>query len=149
MNPIISKQIINEKNLSEGVNTFDLFETTNNKVILEVTKIKNSAFSSYNDTFTDLEGTVVEDPHVIASVRIVQILKSNNKVLSELETLGLYYGGSTLPIEFTLDTAIFRIKNFNPEYATKSYYSSRYGMWFDLSSGSGNKMYVEGGISNA
>ena len=145
--PIISKQIINEKNLDEGLNTFDLFETTNNKVILEVTKLKNSAFSKYNDTFIDLEGAFVEDPYVIASVRIVQILKSNNKVISELEMLSLYYGGWTLPIEFTLDTAIFRIKNFNPAYATYSYYSTRNGMWFDASSGSGNKMYVEGGIS--
>lgn len=145
--PIISQQIINEKNLDEGVNTFDLFETTNNKVILEVTKLKNSAFSIYNNTFIDLEGTAIDDPYVIASVRIVQILKSNNKVISELEMLDLYYGGHTLPIEFTLDTSIFRIKNFNPAYATTSYYSTRNRMWFDDSSGSGNKMYVEGGIS--
>lgn len=147
--PIISRQIINEKNLNEGVNTFDLFETTNNKVILEVTKLKNSDFSNYDDTFTDLAGNAVVDPYVIASVRIVQILKSNNKVISELEMLDLYYGGSTLPIEFTLDTAIFRIKNFNPAYATNSYYSNRNTMWFDASSGSRNKMYVEGGISDA
>lgn len=147
--PIISQQIINEKNLTEGVNTFDLFETTNNKVILEVTKLKNSDFSSYDDAFTDLAGSAVVDPYVIASVRIVQILKSNNKVISELEMLDLYYGGSTLPIEFTLDTAIFRIKNFNPAYAASSNYSSRPRMWFDSSSGSGNKMYVEGGISDA
>lgn len=146
--PIISKQIINEKNLNEGVNTFDLFETTNNKVILEVTKLKNSYVSPYKDAFKDLDGSVVEDPYVIPSVRIVQILKSNNKVISELEMLYLYYGGVTYPIEFTLDTAIFRIKNFNPAYATYSYYSNRNGMWFDASSGSGNKMYVEGGISD-
>lgn len=147
--PIISQQIINEKDLNEGVNTFDLFETTNNKVILEVTKLKNSSFSIYNDTFIDLEGNVVKDPYVISSVRIVQILKANNKVISELEMLALYYGGVTLPIEFTLDTSIFRIKNFNPAYASNSAYSSRNGMWFDSSSGAGNKMYVEGGISDA
>ena len=55
--------------------------------------------------------------------------------------------GRTIPIEFTLDTAIFRIKNFNPAYATNSYYSTRYGMWFDITSGAGNRMYIEGGIS--
>lgn len=147
--PIISQQIINEKNLNEGVNTFDLFETTNNKVILEVTKLKYSDIKLYDDTFKDLDGSVVENPYVIPSVRIVQILKSNNKVISELEMLSLYYGGFTLPIEFTLDTSIFRIKNFNPAYATNSYYSSRYRMWLDVSSGAGNKMYVEGGISDA
>lgn len=147
--PIISQQIINEKNLNEGVNTFDLFETTNNKVILEVTKIKNSSIViSYSDTFKDLDGSVVNDTYVIPSVRIVQILKSNNKVISEVEMLQLYYGGSTYPIEFTLDTSIFRIKNFNPAYATNSYYSSRHGMWFDSTSGAGNKMYIEGGISD-
>ena len=146
--PIISKQIINEKNLDEGLNTFDLFETTNNKVILEVTKLKHSAIKNYNDTFINLDGSVVNDPYIIPSIRIVQILKSNNKVISELDMLSLYYGGWTLPIEFTLDTAIFRIKNFNPAYATNSYYSTRNGMWFDKSSGSGNKMYVEGGISD-
>lgn len=147
--PIISQQIINEKNLNEGVNTFDLFETTNNKVILEVTKLKYSDIKQYDDAFKDLDGSVVENPYVIPSVRIVQILKSNNKVISELEMLSLYYGGFTLPIEFTLDTSIFRIKNFNPAYATNSYYSSRYRMWLDASSGAGNKMYVEGGISDA
>lgn len=146
--PIISQQIINEKNLNEGLNTFDLFETTNNKVILEVTKIKNSSISRYDNTFKDLDGSVVNDPYVIPSVRIVQILKSNNKVISEVEMLQLCYGGSTFPIEFTLDTSIFRIKNFNPAYATNSYYSSRHGMWFDSTSGAGNKMYVEGGISD-
>ena len=146
--PIISKQIINEKNLDEGLNTFDLFETTNNKVILEVTKLKHSAIKKHNDTFINLDGSVVNDPYIIPSIRIVQILKSNNKVISELDMLSLYYGGWTLPIEFTLDTAIFRIKNFNPAYATNSYYSTRNGMWFDKSSGSGNKMYVEGGISD-
>ena len=145
--PIISKQIINEKNLDEGLNTFDLFETTNNKVILEVTKLKHSAIEKYNDTFINLDGSVVNDPYIIPSIRIVQILKSNNKVISELDMLSLYYGGRTLPIEFTLDTAIFRIKNFNPAYATYSYYNTRTGMWFDAASGSGNKMYVEGGIS--
>lgn len=147
--PIISQKIINEKNLNAGINTFDLFETTNNKVILEVTKLRNSYFSNYADKFVDLDGSEVEDPYVIASVRIVQILKSNNKVISELEMLGLYYGGLTYPVEFTLDTAIFRIKNFNPAYSTFSYRNSRYGMWFDGISGSGNKMYVEGGISDA
>ena len=63
--------------------------------------------------------------------------------------LSLYYGGVTFPVEFTLDTAIFRIKNFNPAYSTFSYRNTRYGMWFDEISGSGNKMYVEGGISDA
>ena len=147
--PIISQQIINEKNLNEGVNTFDLFETTNNKVILEVTKLRSSQFSSYDDVFIDLDGSRVEDPYVIPSVRIVQILKSNNKVISELDMLDLYNGGLTYPIEFTLDTAIFRIKNFNPVYASTSYYSNRHGKWFDVTSGSRNKMYVEGGVSDS
>lgn len=145
--PIISKQIININNLKEGINTFNLFETTNNKVILEVLKLKNSDFSVYTDSFTDLDGKVVNDPYVIAAVRIVQMFKSNGKVISEIEMLDLTGQGRTIPIEFTLDTAIFRIKNFNPAYATNSYYSTRNGMWFDGTSGSGNRMYIEGGIS--
>lgn len=145
--PVISKQIININSLKEGLNVFNLFETTNNKVILEVLKLKNSDFSIYNDSFTDLDGKVVNDPYVIAAVRIVQIFKSNGKVISEIEMLDLTGQGRTIPIEFTLDTAIFRIKNFNPAYATNSYYSTRFGMWFDSTSGSGNRMYVEGGIS--
>lgn len=147
--PIISRQIINEKNLNEGVNTFDLFETTNNKVILEVTKLKNSDISIYKDSFVDLDGSVVENPYIIPSVRIVQILKSNNKVISECDMLSLCYGGVTYPIEFTLDTVLFRIKNFNPAYAASSHYERRIGSWYDGESGSGNKMYVEGGISDA
>lgn len=145
--PIISKQIININNLKEGLNVFNLFETTNNKVILEVLKLKNSVFSTYNDSFTDLDGKVINDPYVIAAVRVVQIFKSNGKVISEIEMLDLTGQGRTIPIEFTLDTAIFRIKNFNPAYATNSYYSTRFGMWFDITSGSGNRMYIEGGMS--
>lgn len=145
--PIISQQIININNLNEGLNVFNLFETTNNKVILEVLKLKNSDFSVYNDSFTDLDGNVVNDPYVIAAVRVVQIFKSNGKVISEIEMLDLTGRSRTIPIEFTLDTAIFRIKNFNPAYATNSYYSTRNGMWFDITSGSGNRMYIEGGMS--
>lgn len=145
--PVISQQIININNLNEGLNVFNLFETTNNKVILEVLKLKNSDFSIYTDSFTDLDGSTVDNPYVIAAVRVVQMFKSNGKVISEIEMLDLTGQGRTIPIEFTLDTAIFRIKNFNPAYATNSYYSTRYGMWFDITSGSGNRMYIEGGMS--
>lgn len=148
--PIISQQIINESNLNEGVNTFDLFETTNIKVILEVTKAKeNIVHPYYNHTYIDLDGTTIENPDVIASITVVQILKSNNKIISQLEMSQLFNHrtGIAIPIEFTLNTALFRITNFNPKYATYGGFNSRYGMWLDNPSGIGNKMYKEGELT--
>lgn len=148
--PIISQQIINESNLNEGVNTFDLFETTNIKVILEVTKAKeNIVHPYYNHTYIDLDGTTIENPDVIASITVVQILKSNNKIISQLEMSQLFNHrtGLAIPIEFTLNTALFRITNFNPKYATYGGFNSRYGMWLDNTSGIGNKLYSEGELT--
>lgn len=144
--PIISNKVFDIENMNEGYNQFDLFETENVKVILECLKVKASKLyisSLANYSFRELDGSLTEDPYVIADCVIKQILKSSNKVIGEYSYI-YNIVDNVFPIKFSLNTEIFRIINFDPSYYTQYYYSSRYNLWLDDGCTQNNKLYNNG-----
>ena len=144
--PIISNRVFDVEEMNEGYNQFDLFETDNIKVILECLKIKASKLyisSLDNFSFREVDGSLTEDPYVIADCVIKQILKSSNTVIGEYSYI-YNIRDDVFPIKFALNTEVFRIVDFDPSYYTAAYYSNRYSLWLDDSCTQNNKLYNNG-----
>lgn len=144
--PIISNRTFDIEEMNDGYNQFDLFETDNVKVILECLKTKASNLTVPelpNFSFREIDGSLTEDPYVIADCVIKQILKSSNTVIGEYSYI-YNIKDEVFPIKFALNTEVFRIVDFDPSYYTATYYNDRYSLWLDDSCTQNNKLYNNG-----
>ena len=130
--PVISNSVYDVDKMQAGENIYNLFETENVLVQLKCIKFKVSELNSTVGTysFTDLDGSLVKDPYLVGSVTIQEILKSNSKVIGELDLLDLFGGSQIFPNKFSINTELFCINNFVPNFNGSDMYNNRISFWY-------------------
>lgn len=130
--PVISNSIYDVDAMQAGENIYNLFETENVLVQLKCIKFKVSELNNTtgNYSFTDLDGSLVEDPYLVGSVTIQEVLKSNDKVIGELDLLTLFGGSQIFPNKFAINTELFCIDNFVPNFNGTDTYNNRISFWY-------------------
>lgn len=130
--PVISNSVYDVDTMQAGENIYNLFETENVLAQLKCIKFKISELNSTTGTysFTDLDGQLVEDPYLVGSVTIQEILKSNGKVIGELDLLTLFGWSQIFPNKFSINTELFCINNFVPNFNGSDIYNRRGSFWY-------------------
>lgn len=130
--PVISNSVYDVDKMQAGENIYNLFETENVLTQLKCVKFKVSELNSTTATysFTDLDGQLVEDPYLVGSVTIQEILKSNGKVIGELDLLDFIGWSEIFPNKFSINTELFCINNFVPNFNGSDAYDSRIPFWY-------------------
>lgn len=130
--PVISNSVYDVDKMQAGENIYNLFETENVLTQLKCIKFKVSELNSTTGTysFTDLDGQLVEDPYLVGSVTIQEILKSNGKVIGELDLLTFFGGSQIFPNKFSINTELFCINNFVPNFNGDDVYDNRISFWY-------------------
>ena len=130
--PVISNSVYDVDTMKAGENIYNLFETENVLAQLKCIKFKVSELNNTTGTysFTDLDGSLVEDPYLVGSVTIQEILKSNGKVIGELDLLTLFGGSEVFPNKFSINTELFCINNFVPNFNGSDVYDHRISSWY-------------------
>lgn len=137
--PIISNSVYDVDKMQVGENVYNLFETDNILVQLKCIKFKVSELANATATysFTDIDGSIVNDPYLVGAAYVQEILKSNGKVIGELDLLKLEPRSEIFANRFSVNTEIFCIDNFVPNYIGYDVFDHRIDFWY--TSGSDNK----------
>lgn len=130
--PIISNSVYDVDKMQVGENVYNLFETDNILVQLKCIKFKVSELANTTATysFTDIDGSIVNDPYLVGAACIQEILKSNGKVIGELDLINLEPKSQIFPNRFSVNTELFCIDNFVPNYIGQDIFDRRIDFWY-------------------
>jgi len=152
-NPVISSRTYDIEEMQVGENTEDLFSTDMIKVRITTVKKKASEVLWVNWSGTDfkkLDGTYEdkENLYLISNVILEFILLSNNEIVGSVDLMGHQYNGF-FPTKFSMNSELFNLINFDPQYMSVLNYNSNYSMWFSASQQTNKGVMVNGSKETA
>ena len=147
-NPVISSRTYDIEDMQVGENTEDLFSTDMIKVRITTVKIKASDAITANWAYTDfqkLDGTYEnkDNLYVISNVIMDFILLSNNEIVGSVDLMAHQYNGF-FPTKFSMNSELFNLIDFDPQYQSELAYSNYYSMWFSMSQQTNKGIMVNG-----
>lgn len=147
-NPVISSRTYDIEDMQVGENTEDLFSTDMIKVrITTVKKLASEVITSgwaYVD-FQKLDGTYEnrDTLYLISNVVMDFILLSNNEVVGSVDLMAHQYG-QFFPTRFSMNSELFNLIDFDPQYQSELAYSNYYSLWFSMSQQTNKGIMVDG-----
>lgn len=147
-NPVISSRTYDIEDMQEGENTEDLFSTDMIKVRITTVKRKASDVLYNNWAGTDfqkLDGTYEnkDNLYLISNVVMDFILLSNNEIVGSVDLMAHQYG-SFFPTRFSMNSELFNLIDFDPQYKSALSYSNYYNLWFSMSQQTNKGIMVNG-----
>lgn len=147
-NPVISSRTYDIEDMQEGENTEDLFSTDMIKVRITTVKKKASEVITSGWAYTDfqkLDGTYEnkDNLYLISNVIMDFILLSNNEIVGSVDLMAHQYGGF-FPTRFSMNSELFNLIDFDPQYQAELLYSHYYSLWFSMSQQTNKGIMVNG-----
>lgn len=147
-NPVISSRTYDIEDMQVGENTEDLFSTDMIKVRITTVKKKASEVIVHNWAYTNfqkLDGTYEdkENLYLISNVVMDFILLSNNEIVGSVDLMAHQYNGF-FPTRFSMNSELFNLIDFDPQYQSELAYSNYYSMWFSMSQQTNKGIMVNG-----
>ena len=147
-NPVISSRTYDIEDMQVGENTEDLFSTDMIKVRITTVKKKASDVITANWAYTDfqkLDGTYEnkDNLYVISNVIMDFILLSNNEIVGSVDLMAHQYNGF-FPTKFSMNSELFNLIDFDPQYQSELAYSNYYSMWFSMNQQTNKGIMVNG-----
>lgn len=147
-NPVISSRTYDIEDMQVGENTEDLFSTDMIKVRITTVKKKASDVITNNWAYTDfqkLDGTYEDKDnlYVISNVIMDFILLSNNEIVGSVDLMAHQYS-SFFPTRFSMNSELFNLIDFDPQYQSELAYSNYYSLWFSMSQQTNKGIMVNG-----
>lgn len=147
-NPVISSRTYDIEDMQVGENTEDLFSTDMIKVRITTVKKKASDVIVHNWAYTDfqkLDGTYEnkDNLYLISNVVMDFILLSNNEIVGSVDLMAHQYNGF-FPTRFSMNSELFNLIDFDPQYQSELQYSHYYSLWFSMSQQTNKGIMVNG-----
>lgn len=147
-NPVISSRTYDIDEMQVGENTEDLFSTDMIKVRITTVKKKASEVIYTNWAYTDfqkLDGTYEdkENLYLISNVVMDFILLSNDEIVGSVDLMAHQYNGF-FPTKFSMNSELFNLIDFDPQYQSELQYSNYYSLWFSMSQQTNKGIMVNG-----
>lgn len=147
-NPVISSRTYDIEDMQVGENTEDLFSTDMIKVRITTVKKKASDVITSNWAYTDfqkLDGTYEnkDNLYLISNVVMDFILLSNNEIVGSVDLMAHQYG-TFFPTRFSMNSELFNLIDFDPQYQAELAYSNYYSLWFSMNQQTNKGIMVNG-----
>lgn len=147
-NPVISSRTYDIEDMQVGENTEDLFSTDMIKVRITTVKKKASDVITSNWAYVDfqkLDGTYEnkDNLYLISNVIMDFILLSNNEIVGSVDLMAHQYG-TFFPTRFSMNSELFNLIDFDPQYQAELAYSNYYSLWFSMNQQTNKGIMVNG-----